>query len=44
MVVWGNESMVYMRQSLGGPYSDAVWIVAVSWSQRSLGRRSAALF
>jgi hypothetical protein len=36
--------MVYMRWSLGGPCSDALWTMAVSWSQRSFGRSPAALF
>jgi hypothetical protein len=36
--------MVYMHRSLGGSYSDALWTVAVSWSQRSLGRSPTALF
>jgi hypothetical protein len=40
----GSESTVYMRWSLGRPCSDALWTVAVSWSQRSLGRRLTALF
>jgi hypothetical protein len=36
--------MVNMHWSLEGPCSNAVWTVAVSWNQRSLGHRSAALF
>jgi hypothetical protein len=44
MAIWGDESMVYMHQSLGGSYSGALWTAAVSWSQRSLGRRPTALF
>ena len=44
MVVWGVEPMVYMRRSLGGSYSGALWTMAMSWSQRSLGHHPATLF
>jgi hypothetical protein len=44
MAVWGDESMVYIRWSLEGSCSGALWTMAVSWSQKSLGRRPAALF
>jgi hypothetical protein len=40
----GNEPMVYMRQSPGWSCSGALWTEAMSWSRRSLGGRSAALF
>ena len=43
MVVWGDEPMVYMCQSLGGSCSGALWTVAMSWSRRSSGRRLTAL-
>ena len=42
--VLGDEPMVYMRQSPGGSCNGALWTVAMSWSQRSLERRPAALF
>jgi len=44
MVVWGDESMVYMRWSLGGSCSGALWTMAVLWSRRSLRCCPAALF
>jgi hypothetical protein len=44
MAVWEMESTVYMHRSLRGSCSSALWIVAVSWSQRSLGRHPATLF
>jgi len=40
----GEVSTVYMRQSPEGSCSGALWTVMVLWSQRSLGRRLAALF
>ena len=44
MAVWGEVSTVYMRWSLGGSCSGALWTMAVSWSRRSLGRHPATLF
>ena len=35
--------MVYICRCLGGSCSGVVWTVAMSWSQRSSGRRPAAL-
>jgi len=40
----GEVSTVYMRRSPEGSCNGAMWTVAVLWSQRSLGRRLAALF
>ena len=40
----GVEPMVYMRRSPGGSCSSALWIMVMSWSRTSPGRRSTALF